>query len=64
MADVSFVRSPGQDGDIFAGNVVDRRHGGPVTIGYDRYGPDQSTYEDIAVDDVMIAPEGTGLRDE
>ena len=58
IADASFIRSPGQDGDIFAGNVVDQRHGGPVTIGYGRYGPDQRTEEDIAVDDVMIVLEG------
>lgn len=58
IADASFIRSPGQHGDIFAGNVVDQRHGGPVTIGYGRYGPDQSTDEDIAVDDVMIVLEG------
>ena len=58
IADASFIRSPGQDGDIFAGNVIDQRHGGPVTIGYGRYGPDQTTDEDIAVDDVMIVLEG------
>lgn len=29
-------RSLGQDGDIFAGNVLDQRHGGPVTIGFGR----------------------------
>jgi ethanolamine utilization protein EutQ (cupin superfamily) len=34
-------RSPGQDGDIFTGNVLDQRHGGPVTIGFGRYGPNQ-----------------------
>jgi len=58
VADASFIRSPGQSGDIFAGNVVDERHGGPVTIGYGRYGPDQTTDEDIAVDDVMIVLDG------
>ncbi len=36
VADASFERSPGQDGDVFAANLVDQRHGGPVTIGYGR----------------------------
>jgi ethanolamine utilization protein EutQ (cupin superfamily) len=58
IGDASFERSPGQDGDVFAGNVVDQRHGGPVTIGYSRYGPDQSIDEVLAVDDVMIVLEG------
>lgn len=58
VADAEFVRSPGQDGEVFAGNVVDQRHGGPVTIGYGRYAPNQSIDEAIAVDDVMIVLEG------
>lgn len=58
IADAAFERSPGQDAEVFAGNVVDQRHGGPVTIGYGRYGPDQSIDEEIAVDDVMIVLEG------
>jgi ethanolamine utilization protein EutQ (cupin superfamily) len=41
-ADVTFERTPGQDADVFTANVVDQRHGGPVTIGYGRYAPDQS----------------------
>ena len=57
-ADAVFERSPGQDGDVFAGNVVDQRHGGPITIGYGKYGPDQSIEETLAVDDVMIVLEG------
>lgn len=32
IADAVFERSPGQDGDIFTGNLLDQRHGGPVTI--------------------------------
>jgi hypothetical protein len=32
IADAPLERSPGQEGDIFAGNVLDQRHGGPVTI--------------------------------
>lgn len=58
IADAAFERSPGQDGDVFAGNVIDQRHGGPITIGYGRYGPDQSLDETLAVDDVMIVLEG------
>src|SRR3569833_377824 len=58
IADASFERSPGQDGDVFAGNVLDQRHGGPITIGYGRYAPDQSLDEKLQVDDVMIVLEG------
>ena len=58
LAEAQFERSPGQDADIFTGNMVDERHGGPVTIGYSRYGPDQRLEETIAVDDVMIVLEG------
>ena len=42
IADASFGRSPGQGGDAFAGNVVDKRDGGPITIGYGRWVPGQS----------------------
>jgi ethanolamine utilization protein EutQ (cupin superfamily) len=58
VADASFERSPGQDGEVFTGNVIDQRHGGPITIGFGRYGPDQSLHETIAVDDVMIVLQG------
>ena len=58
LADAAFERSPGQDADIFAANLVDERHGGPVTVGYGRYGPNQSLEETLAVDDVMIVLEG------
>jgi len=58
IADATFERSPGQDADVLAGNIVDQRHGGPVTIGYGRYAPDQSIDETMAVDDVMIVLEG------
>jgi ethanolamine utilization protein EutQ (cupin superfamily) len=58
IADAVFERSPGQQGDVFAGNVIDQRHGGPITIGYGRYGPDQSLEERLAVDDVMLVVEG------
>ena len=58
VGDAEFERSPGQSEDVFTANLVDERHGGPVTIGYGRYGPDQSLSETIAVDDVMIVLEG------
>ena len=58
VADASFERSPGQDGDIFAANVIDQRHGGPITIGFGRYTPHQSLDEKLAVDDVMLVLEG------
>ncbi len=58
MADASFERSPGQDGDVFAGNVVDERQGGPITIGYGRYAPGQSIDVTLEVDDVMVVLEG------
>ncbi|MDA9501394.1 cupin domain-containing protein [Bradyrhizobium sp. CCBAU 11357] len=58
VTDASLERSPGQDGDIFAGNVIDQRHGGPITIGYGRYAPNQSLNETLAVDDVMLVLEG------
>lgn len=58
IADASMERSPGQDADVFAGNLVDERHGGPITIGYGRYAPDQSLSETMAVNDVMIVLEG------
>ncbi|WP_375308255.1 AraC family ligand binding domain-containing protein [Bradyrhizobium sp. A11] len=58
ITDASLERSPGQDGEIFAGNVIDQRHGGPITIGYGRYAPNQSLDETLAVDDVMLVLEG------
>lgn len=58
IADASFERSPGQDGEVFAGNVIDQRHGGPITIGFGRYGPNESIEEKLAVDDVMVVLEG------
>ena len=58
IADAAFERSPGQDGDIFTGNMIDQRHGGPITIGFGRYDPNQRLDEIMAVDDVMIVLEG------
>ena len=39
VADAAFERSPRQEVDVFAGNLVDERHGGAITVGYGRYGP-------------------------
>lgn len=58
VADASFERSPGQDGEVFAANLIDQRHGGPITIGFGRYGPGATLNEKIAVDDVMVVLEG------
>ncbi|NEJ97348.1 ethanolamine utilization protein [Rhizobium ruizarguesonis] len=58
IADAAFVRSPGQDGDVLTGNLLDQRHGGPVTIGFGRYGPDQILEETMAVHDTMVILEG------
>jgi ethanolamine utilization protein EutQ (cupin superfamily) len=58
LSDATFERSPGQDADIFAANLVDQRDGGPVTIGYGRYGPGQSLEATIAVHDTMVILEG------
>jgi ethanolamine utilization protein EutQ (cupin superfamily) len=59
ITDASFERSPGQDGEVFAGNLIDQRHGGPITIGYSRYGPNQSIDETLGVHDVMVVLEGS-----
>ena len=58
VTDASFERSPGQDGDVFAANVIDQRDGAPISIGFGRYGPDQQLQEKIAVHDVMVVLEG------
>ncbi len=58
ITDASFERSPGQDGDVFASNMIDQRHGARITVGFGRYGPNQSLEERLAVDDVMVVLEG------
>ena len=58
LADARLERSPGQDADIFAANMVDGQDGSPVSVGFGRYGPDQSLTESLAVDDVMVVLEG------
>ncbi|AOF92237.1 hypothetical protein BSY16_6313 (plasmid) [Sinorhizobium sp. RAC02] len=51
VADANLVRSPGQEGDILVGNLVDEKDGGPITVGYGRYGPGQSLTETMTVHD-------------
>jgi ethanolamine utilization protein EutQ (cupin superfamily) len=58
LADAAMERSPGQEADIYVGNLVDERQGGPVTIGYGRYDSNQTLTDMIAVDDIMIVLEG------
>jgi ethanolamine utilization protein EutQ (cupin superfamily) len=58
LSDASFERSPGQDGEIYTANMVDQRDGGPVTVGFGRYGADQSLEETMAVYDTMVILEG------
>lgn len=58
ITDASFERSPGQDGDVFTGRLIDERQGGPITIGYGRYAPGQSIDATLEVDDVMVVLEG------
>lgn len=58
VADARFVRLDEQDALIETANVVDQRHGGPVTVGFGRYGPGAVLEEVIAVYDTMIVLEG------
>lgn len=58
VADAPLARAPGQDGEAYVGNVVDQRHGGPITIGFGRYGANETLEEAIAVHDVMLVLEG------
>lgn len=58
IANAAFERSPGQDGDVLVANMVDERHGGLITIGFGRYGPEQILSETMVVDDVMVLLRG------
>ena len=60
VADANFERLERQEAAIDTANLVDQRHGGPVTIGYGRYGPGAVLEEAIAVHDTMIVLEGEG----
>ncbi|WP_066716127.1 MULTISPECIES: ethanolamine utilization protein [Hyphomicrobiales] len=50
--------TPGVEGEILAGNLVDERHGGPVTVGYGRWGAHSILEQVMAVDDIMIVLSG------
>ncbi len=58
LSDANLIKSPGQDADIYVGNLVDETNGGPVTIGYGKYAPGQTLTEKMAVDDTMVVLEG------
>jgi len=58
ISDAKLVKSPGQDADIYVGNLVDESNGGPVSVGYGRYAAGQSLTETMAVDDTMIVLDG------
>jgi ethanolamine utilization protein EutQ (cupin superfamily) len=58
IAEATMESTPGQTGEIHAGNLVDERHGGPVTVGYGRWGAGSSLTQTMAVDDIMIVLEG------
>ncbi|MFN3522404.1 MAG: cupin domain-containing protein [Phenylobacterium sp.] len=58
VADAPFERLDEQDALIETANLVDQRHGGPVTVGFGRYGPGAVLEEVIAVYDTMIVLEG------
>lgn len=58
VADANFERLDGLEAPIDTANLVDQRNGGPVTIGYGRYGPGAFLEETIAVHDTMIVLEG------
>jgi ethanolamine utilization protein EutQ (cupin superfamily) len=58
VSDAKLVKSPGQNANIYVGNLIDEKNGGPVTIGYGKYAPGQTLTEKMAVDDTMIVLEG------
>lgn len=58
LADAPMESTPGQAGEILAGNLVDERHGGPVTVGYGRWSAGSSLTQEMAVDDIMIVLSG------
>jgi ethanolamine utilization protein EutQ (cupin superfamily) len=58
LAEAKMEATPGQSGEIFAGNLVDERHGGPVTVGYGRWGAHSILEQVMAVDDIMIVLSG------
>jgi hypothetical protein len=51
FADASRERSPRQDGGNLTANLLDQRHGRPVTIGVGRFWPNQILEGKIIVSD-------------
>lgn len=58
VADAPFDRAPGQDGDVFLGNVLDGKGGGPITVGFGRYGPSQTLDDMVVADEAMVVTRG------
>ncbi|HEV2553365.1 MAG TPA: cupin domain-containing protein [Bosea sp. (in: a-proteobacteria)] len=58
VSEAKMEATPGDRGEIFAGNLVDERHGGPVTVGYGRWGANSLLEQVMAVDDIMIVLSG------
>lgn len=58
VADAPFERAPGQDGDVLLGNVVDEKDGGPITVGFGRYAPDQTLADMVVADEAMFVTRG------
>lgn len=57
-ADAPFERAPGQDGDVSLGNVVDEEDGGPITVGFGRYAPDQALRDTTVTDEAIVVTSG------
>ena len=58
IADAPLERAPEQDGDVFIGNVVDQNDGGPVTVGFGRYAPDQTMTATLTHVEATVVIEG------
>lgn len=58
LTDAKFERSPGQEADIFTADLIGAGDGGPVTVGYGRWGEGESLTETMAVHATMIVLEG------
>lgn len=58
VADAPFERAPGQHGDVFLGNVVDEKDGGPITVGFGRYAPRQTLDDMVVAGEAMVVTRG------
>jgi ethanolamine utilization protein EutQ (cupin superfamily) len=58
VADAPFERAPGQAGDVLLGNVVDEQDGGPITVGFGRYGSNQTLEDMVVADEAMVVTKG------